>query len=258
MAVWDLMSPKLTGKTAAVEGQVWSAFNSPPGTYTRNSSNPMNGFDQSGLPIDAYGALISPSHLLIAWHVRPGNGTVISFLDSNGTVVTRTVVSTTRVNNPTPPDTGDPQEDLGIARLNAAVPNTVTPLSILPPDVRLKYNNNGIRCPGVWLRVPTRTLYAGLLHVAGRDKWAIVAYPTQSYTDVLGIPDWEKFVVGGDSGSPFMVLIPGQPTPTLIGCVYLQANRCPDLTYWATEIRSIVQAGGEDVTYADLSGFNDV
>lgn len=248
-----LVRPLLTGKTAAVEGQLWSAFDTPPGTYTRNPSNPMVAFDLSGLPLNSNGGLVSPKHVAFAWHAGITNP--ITFRASDGSVVSRGIASTTQV----VPSAGIPGQDIGIATLSSAVPGTVTPLRLLPANAAAKYNPFGVRCPGLWVRWSTQVLYAGMLYFGTDDRFVRVSYPgSPPVGPNLEIPGWERAVEGGDSGSPFLTLLPDEPTPVLMSCVYGLGNISPDYSWWASEIRSVVQADGEDVTYADLSGFNDV
>ncbi len=249
LAISSLVDPLLVGKSLAVHGNLFSTYNTGTDTYVRNVVNPLvvSGKNLSGFPVQERGALISPQHVAAAAHATAGVNDVLKFLDVNGTVFTRTVATVTT------PIVG---EDVAILKLNSALPGTVTPLKLMPVGCQGKYNPFGYRSPGMWVRWGNQTLIVGEMYlpndVGNRPNGlAFAHYGGSAYAN------WSHFAVGGDSGSPLFILLPGETVPVLMAAMYL-TNGGPEWSQWATTIRAVVQADGHDVSYADLSGFNDM
>ena len=107
-----------------------------PNTLVRNSSLWCSNLDLSGIAVatstmrSGAGA-ISPRHILSATHHKPSE---VSFIDTNGAVVTRTVSSWQAVLNGTGTPTPTAESDLSVGYLSADLPATVAPLKVLPAN----------------------------------------------------------------------------------------------------------------------------
>lgn len=242
LAMQDYVLSLFAGKTPGSDGNLFTTYDAGTDIYVRNSTSPLASLDLTGLPLQERGALISPIHMAAANHYNPGVGGTFKFLDSAGMVVTRTVASVRHA---------DENTDILLFKLNAAVPNTVTPLPLLGPESWPKYNPYGYRHPGVWVRWSNRTVWAGDAYW-GSDN------PGCGVTALSSPPPaWNQQAVGGDSGSPLMLLVPGEPTPVFMTAMHL-SNVGTQWSWYLDTIRPLVQADGYDLSFVDVSSYPDV
>lgn len=231
-----------SGKTPAANGNLFTTYDSGTDTYVRNASNPLGGIDLTGVPLNSIGALVTRKHWATARHASPGPGTVVKFLDSGNSVVTRTVTATVY---------SDAATDLCLLELDTAVPNTVTPFRLFDSTVYDKYNVYGFKSPAVWIRWHTRAVYGGEMTLTFDTSY-------NGGVKNLGDPEgWNSFGIGGDSGSPMFALLPNETVPVLLSCMYFP-NVGPHWGYYSNLMEAIVQAAGENFSFADLSSYPDV
>jgi hypothetical protein len=190
------------------------------------------------------GTAVSPLHVIGAKHAPPP--TNISFLGSDNTVVSRTIVS--RLDLGTPGDLGI---DIQVCRLNAALPASVTPVKVFPTDwasklVHIEY----------FIPIAILNQFEELLV---HEWWSITDYGWIVWQDAKQTADrmaFNKHLIIYDSGSPAFVLVNGTSvfrgvvTGTLGGSD-ISAN------YAAVNAAMTTLGGGYQLTDVDLSGFPD-
>jgi hypothetical protein len=163
-------------------------------------------------------ALVSPRHFLFADHAKPSPGHILKFVAADGSVVQRTVTTTTTINAPNPGIT-----DLTLGTLNAALPANVKPLPYLNLADEEDYEGKEIVVFGYGL-TPGTILRAGSGEISGIGDLDGDG-PGGSYGDTrvaefvyfgsgTGPDDAHFTLAGGDSGSPSFVMEGGQPALT--------------------------------------------
>lgn len=183
-----------------------------------------------------FGCLISPSFILAAAHTgQPGIGAVVTFIDSNGSVVTRTVIAVTIISG----------TDILVSRLNSPVPAGVTPAKILPAAGIAKTITGAVVC-GLHQDGHLSVYDLGSLSTP-TTKYA--AYPNSQY----GFRSrWGEPIVGGDSGYPVMGVVGSS-------VVAVTANYTsgfgPSYAAYNSEIEAVLSGAGEAPTYLDVSGY---
>lgn len=208
------------------------------------------------------GALISPRHLLGAWHAPHANPMV--WIRQDGSYASAGVLSRARIDG----------TDLAVCYLDAAITG-ITPLKLLPADWYLRLHTQSAKSYNIKLPVLSKTVHAPDGSVA--DQWsinhAIRISDTQSvwgeithapcwctYQPTLGTEAWYSPIIGGDSGGP--VLVPVNGAPVLLGTYYSTTN-LPMASAWLPEIEAamnaLAQAAGDQTVYApaiaDISAF---
>lgn len=229
-------------------GNTYASCTAQAGGIARNANCWAADFDFSGVPVTHLfggfwggGAMITSRHLACSYHYAPSNkvGTVLRFVGSDGTVVTRTIIAQSTgsnlppvglgLSNPAWPDVGD----VNVYLLNAAVPASVKVYPVVGnwmwKNVSAPFQIDGA---GPFLR--NRHLYYSCIttNQSRHIKTAFTAYtstnqPTfsepyetfeingrewQSNPDAWAIwsigesyyyhPDFRSNAIEGDSGSP--------------------------------------------------------
>lgn len=251
------MDDRIAGQDPATAWPVFSVQDHVTPSYTRNAScwitvgtdldltcvSPWN----SGHGRHWSGTVISPKHLIGAAHTGFGTaGTVFRFVTAAGAVVERTATGT-------PADLGF---DIRIVTLDSALPGTIVPAQICPSDFVDKWHTpDEPEIPGLVVDQYERAIVVDLYSAVDANGFAW--YHPQDATRLSFSPNQEaQFpLVAGDSGSPVFVVAGN--VPILVSCAHWSFAG-PHYGFHATAIRAVVQAGGEDVTYADLSGYPDM
>jgi hypothetical protein len=139
---------------------------------------------------------ITPRHIIGAAHygVPITIGGTQRFVAADGTIVDRTVTHTYSV----------PSTDIQISLLSSDLPNTITPLSVLPNDIRdyISQIQHGVPCI---IRNQFREI-----RIFDLNRTDSVGVSFSSTTMRDGRLDWQRTLVAGDSGGPAMILINGQ------------------------------------------------
>jgi hypothetical protein len=167
-------------------------------------------------------ALISPRHFVCASHpgAPPSVGHNLRFIDSGGNLVQREITALTSIAADDPGIT-----DLIVGTLDFAVPATVKPLAWLNLPDEEDYEGKDLMVFG-YGQVPGTVLRAGHGVIedfgdadvdAGGTTYGTTRVMRFIYDDT-GIDPNDAHFIGGDSGSPTMVMEGGQPA--LVGIHY--------------------------------------
>jgi len=209
------------------------------GVYTRNTDCWAAEYDMTGIsPWNSLssnkrsGTLIAPDIVIFAQHYRLSMGTSIRFVKQDGTVVTRTVVSSGNVSG----------TDIGLGRLDEAVPVDIVHYKIVPTDV--------------------------IDYLSGSDQYAVDGLPTlglNQFGDAL-ITDvhymeasasatasfkspsaprssFYKSKVVGDSGCPAFLIV-GEDLGLITCWHYGGAGSGPWHGYYLSQINDVISAIG--------------
>jgi hypothetical protein len=225
---------------APASAALFSAYN--PAVHDRfttgTTPNPtflLSGYDLSGIAYDPTAgggdprgsALISPLHVLTAWHHRP---TTVTFLSTDGIVRTYAVAEWIQLTN------GANGNDVAIGRLGAEVSDAdnVNPLAIAvgPDDAFIGYdvyafdqNNRAGRniIDGI-----------GVVNTTATNHTVSIGYDFDTATNggTGGVGPDEIGLVGGDSGYSAVVAVDGQLA--LVGA-HFAVSETPsmDVNYWS-------------------------
>lgn len=208
------------------------------------------------------GALISPRHVLGAWHAPHANPMVWQRQD--GSYATASVLSRARIDG----------TDLAVAYLDAAVTG-ITPLKLLPADWASYLHATAAQPYAIKLPALSKTVHdtAGAVadrwninHVVGIrhgvSTWGEIKHAPCwcTYQPTLGTEAWYSPIIGGDSGGPVLVPIDGEAV--LLGTYYSTVT-LPMAASWLPEIEAamlaLASAAGDQTAYApatiSLAGF---
>ena len=126
-----------------VNGKVFSSQDHANSTYVRNPNLWCEDLDLTGLsPWNSSGGhkkagtLITPRNVIGAAHYEYSIGTVVRFVEKNGTVHDRTVKGKARHPNYKPH-----YPDLTIYTLDSDLPSSITPCSVMPSDYSKHFDN---------------------------------------------------------------------------------------------------------------------
>lgn len=218
--------------------------------YTRNPSCWLSSIDFSGVPVGRNssryftGVLISPRHLLVATHTGVSAGNEFDMVTMSNQTVTRTVTAVA--------DYGS-NSDIRIALLDSDVPASITPLKVLPENVR-DYLFTLANVPVITPNQDKRAF----IH----DWWnQWLASGGQSYCNHKTPTDpsrllFHQAIRGMDSGSPILLLINGELVA--LGTHYGISSWAPTHAHH-DGINALMTSlgGGYQLTPIDLSSFTD-
>jgi len=223
--------------------------------------------------------LISPRHVITAWHVQPTIGSSVTFITKNGVVRTRTIIDARSLAN----------YDIWVGYLDSPI-SDITPYSVLPANsitttkLPLASDNTGaygIMQLGIYgftakQRYPfgggdrIRQMQLGVItNVSGSllspvytQQGAGIQTQTNIAPKITNVNDlrypyknWFTYVTGGDSGSPTFLptgLTTATDTPlTILLGNQSSVNAASSLSYYTTEINTEMNAlAGTISTYA--------
>jgi hypothetical protein len=201
--------------------------------------------------------LISPRHVIMANHYALSAGDTVSFVDTNGNIVERTVDATLKVATPANPLF--PDRDIRLGRLNTDVPVSISWYKLFPDNwqnyLTMHVQNN---LPLVSLDQQRKVIHrwrrkyiAPAWNAANEDEFNESLF----YHDTANIAS--EAIVGGDSGQPNFHIVNGElllvGTHTWSGAGYtLSAVKASINTAMAT------LGGGYSITEPDISGFTSI
>ena len=137
---------------------------------------------------------VSSTQLAAAAHLRPGVGTVVTFVDNSNNLVTRTVVEEELSG-----------QDWCLCTLDSALPDSIKPASLLGDDMLTIQAEDPLSVPILFLgqgEVGQQSKDARLLKLYGYNKTLGGAF---IYTADFG--GYSRIPRGGDSGSPLLLLV---------------------------------------------------
>lgn len=173
-----------------------------------------NTFDLSGVSLSSRAVLISDRHVLSAYHVMSGPGT-LEFLNADGERHEFRVEHVERI------ESLYSRSDISIGRLEQAVPEDAG-LAIYPIDTEDAFAVNG-REMLVYGKANTAGRNVAenrqLMGVTGRGSTYSIRFDFDPDEPDEGFGDDEKRYIGGDSGSPAFFVNPDKGL-TLVGAAY--------------------------------------
>jgi len=216
------------------------------------------------------GTLISPRHVAFAAHAKVQDGTTIRFIEADGTVVTRTVVTT--LDHPDYVSTPSAYPDINIGVLDRDVPDSITFAKVLPGNWRdflIPYLESGggyVPWPAgpayykVW-GIPTLTVDQEEKALV-TDSWKMYVPPEQTNAIWDGATPldatrllFNETIVAGDSGNPICWIINDELV--LLSVITNTGPSGANFSYFKDAINTMMTTlgGGYQLTEVDLSGF---
>ncbi len=186
-----------------VNGKVFSSQDHANSTYVRNPNLWCEDLDLTGLsPWNSSGGhkkagtLITPRHVIGAAHYEYSVGTVVRFVEKNGTVHDRTVKGKARH-----PKCRNYNPDLTVYTLDSDLPSTIKPYSVMPSDYSKYFDNifkSKIPCIGF-----DQEEKALIIDWANGGR---MRTPTDSKRLIFN-----ESKIKGDSGNPAFLIFKGEP-----------------------------------------------
>lgn len=248
---------RLEGKTPAAALAIFSTQDHTTPTYVRNPDLWCGDVDLTGLSpwnsaggAQRAGTAISRLHIVYALHFSVSYGTVFRFVAADGTVHERTVVASTILVDPVGLG-GGMNSDIEIGTLDSPLPASITPLLLMPASVSQKY-----RCPDeLACRVAgtDQEEKALVFRMVRSEPAAPPNFLTMRWDDPD--PTWGEAVIGGDSGNPVFAILGGR---AVLWSHETGPGGGPYYPGFAAAIQALVEADGETVEFADLSGFETI
>lgn len=204
----DEVDNRLSGQTAgSTSQQLFSTRNDGSSTYVRSATHFAN--DLNFTPISVYcstgvasntATLISPRHVFMANHATPVNGSTFRFVTSAGTVVTRTLSSSSQVGS----------TDIRIGLLDSDVPGTISFAKVF----RVAPINFAKYAPVIYTDQNQKN-YVG-------DITTVSTENTMAQSTVGNRPTFWKTPVSGDSSHPVFAVL--DSNLVLLGSLHTTAN----------------------------------
>lgn len=194
---------RLAGRTGnATDKAIFSAINHATGSYTRSTAGWANNIDLT--PISAWnsvssagqraGVLISPRHVVFAWHYPITNGATVRWVTAGNVTVTRTVTANARVGS----------TDLQIALLDSAVPSTISFARVVPTEFGTSERLADL--PILWRDQENKALVWDIAESIPSTFNASGDVVTRVPTDAARLAHWEG-TENFDSGSPACLVL---------------------------------------------------
>lgn len=211
--------------------------------YTPNPDFWLNDIDLTCIPVHNsvtgrrfLGCLITPQHVLVSSHAAPPVGSRYTFLTTLGTKATFTVHGIVKYSQ---------NSDLSIIGLGGSIPN-VTPCKLFGVPGN-KYRNIRSLC------IAGNQHGEMLIHMSLGNLRTHKPVDTTIFPSPVGMENLTKKLVSGDSGSPLMYIINGEPA--LIGTHYT-ASATNDVPQNWTSLETIGAPGSvQPITNPDYSSF---
>lgn len=213
-----------------------------PGSSTQQISSASNflkvaGVDLTFIATTGNASLVSPSHVINAWHDSAFTNLV--FTDNLGNTYSRTAtyaqVGTT---------------DIAVGTLNSPLPSAITPVGVFPANFRdyLPDLSDGV---AVAYTTQDKKIFVG--------EWVQATFGSELMVDVPQVSariPWEQALRTGDSGSPCFPVVGS--TPAIIcawhgGSSGPMIGTGPILSDYISQINALM--GGESLTQLDLSEY---
>jgi len=224
-------------------------------TYTRASN--WLGNDLSHIPAamnlsQAFrGCLISPIHVLVAWHAGQGVGATFDFVSAGGSVVSRTASASQRVLYAA-------TSDIQILRLNSEVPSSIDFARILPRDLEnyfpvspLASDNftNVARVPSYYIDTTNNARVADLAVIRNKGEdgrfTTTIARPTNTLRDSVHL----DFSVGM---SGIALMMKAGSRHVLLGCAHYALGGVPEKGQFTVGFDSICAPAVRDAVDAAM------
>lgn len=243
----DGVDALLVGKTPSTSKPMYSTLSNP--TFVRNTGCFGSSLDLTGVSawnsLDGYkraGTAIARDIILIANHFRMATGTVVKFVTSDNTVVSRTIVGGARIGS-------TQQDDLYIHRLDSDLPSSICHYKVLPADTMdhlpsVSYQLYG--CPALCVDQQKKLTVAALRCMGTMAGFWAPVNPTR-------LSFYEE-PVSGDSGCSSFLLINGS---LCVVTVWFGVNAGTAVSNNIDAINSAMTALGSEhqLDVVDLSGF---
>lgn len=224
---------RLIGKSAATAKKIFSVQDHANAHYVRNTNCWAADIDLTcASPWNSQsanlraGTLISPRHVVFAWHnefyVHPGH--TLRFIDSTNGGVDRVVVAVKQVMN-----TGIEQFDIMLGILDSDVPpNRISFAKILPPDYTdyfgSKTRDDIVRIPVIRFDQEEKALVGDLNFI-----WQNTG--CSAYCQGKRLDFYEK-IICCDSGNPCFVVINDEPVLLCVWHFGIRGGEGTSPTYW--------------------------
>ena len=154
-------------------------------------------------------ALITPEHIVLAKHFQSGSS--VSFLNTDNTVITRSIGEKTAI-----PNGSGGFADVMIAKLSTPMTaaDKIAPFPYLKLNAEAQYNGKVVVTFGNARRAG-RGVITGFQNISSSNAQGVLIIEstrtmTYTYSNAIGDPN-DAYAQGGDSGSPTFVIENGKP-----------------------------------------------
>ena len=198
------------------------------------------------------GTLISPRHVLFAAHFPVYKNYTITFVDTNNTVITRTVTEIRThadyVGNPVY------YPDLTVGLLNADVPTNQISYAKVLPDNYADYIRTGRGLPCIRFDQEEKATVGDITDVNSGDRRVSARSPTSQ--DRLA---FNEELITGDSGNPMFILLNNEPVLLTVLTNGGFGGGGTAIVAFKNDINGMMNdlsPGGYQLEAIDLSGFD--
>jgi hypothetical protein len=248
---------RISGKSAAAAKPIYSTQNHVTPAYTRNTGcwaygvdlTPISPWNSDGGNYKA-GVLVSPKHVVFATHYPVTGGTVIRFVATDNTVISRTVTGLTPLPGYVPY-----YPDVTIGGLDSAVPASISFARILPASYTGQLYYGVSRAPTINLDYEEKALVSDLSTITSNTGYHGAMVSEQAPINTTRVQFYED-QIGGDSGNPICVIIDGKIV-LLTVATFAGPGFGTNIAYWKDGINTVMGGlgGGYTLTEADLSAY---
>lgn len=276
IATVDLVEHMSAYAYAAIDGKsidtenvpnLFSTYDNTNRIYLRSSVLFTNPIDWSCIPASSNanplfdyqnGVLVTPDILIQANHAHTEG--IHWFVDNSGNELTRTVVAST-----------NPIDDVFVARLDSPLPDSISPAQILPTSA---YTGDSVKIrPSALSPLVLTDDYSHLIvpcFFTRKDKqirigvvdnfgWGLYGDVSIRRPPTNPLKLWYSAVTGGDSASPFFLIINNRPIAlsTWHTSDSIQFSSGPFITFYKDQINAAITSLGSttSLSVVDLSGF---
>lgn len=190
------------------------------------------------------GTLVTPQHLISAGHFSPEG--YIRFVGRNGEVITRYLEADDSISG----------TDIRIMKLDAPVPDCITPAKILPSNWQTYIPSGGLGLPILFGDQEEHAVCANLYTAAAEDV------KIEPPTDALRLAQYEA-VITGDSSNPIFLILNGEVILLATFWQFYGDGRPggPSVAYYKDQINAKIAGlggGPYTMTEADFSTYASV
>jgi len=252
----DAVDSRLVGKSAASALAIFTTQNHATSTYVRNTGcwaynvdltcmSPWNSQAGSNMA----GVLISPRHVLFAAHYQPVVGTVMRFVKTDNTVVSRTIAAIQSL-----PSSIAYFPDFAVAILDSDVTSGISFAKVLPANYANYFKSAQYRVAAFMTDQEKKALVKDWLGLYTASTGATYA----NFTTPIDAKrlEFSEYLVGGDSGSPSFLIV-NNALVLLTVATYSGTGSGTDIPPQKTALNAAMTSlgGGYQLTEVDLSAF---
>ncbi len=268
--ITDTVDDRLVDEPGPTAKEIFSQYELPAGPFEYNADCWADDFDLTGVSLyhtggNAWsgGTLVSPRHMVFAYHLPVDVGSEFLFVARDGTPVWRTMIAKQRACCLEPPGYPGPQywDDVMVGYLDADVPESIAHYKVLPVDFA-DYLTIDLSFPRLPVLFTSRNRKA-LVYEAVDAGTGVAAFFSTSQPGVGTLRyDYNEDFISGDSGKPMLMVFDEDELVVLNTLLFGAGGVGPFTTLRIDDINdamAAVDSGGTgyQLTLFDFEGFLD-